>query len=329
MCMFFGQKPHRSIRAANHPVFKEIWDSCAKELKEKGFDTEVYFVPGGVGVKILNDDYPSIAKIAHLPISEFDFSQVSNPILAHLDFFRLQGLKLSRSPEVNFSELSPFSLRRIHADSSTARDFSALSAQPLEELSLCQTNLSNLDFLKDIKLHAFFTSNNPIDSIGGLDCQELKILDLFKCPMLDLAPLVDSPIEELNLNGTMISDLSPLAARPLRKLEMRATQVRELSSLSDCPLEVLHLPGSPIKNISPLSYLPLKEINLIGLSIEDLDPLSTMPLEHLSLSPDKLSEGQFELLRGIKLKSLIGPGDPPGQTPSDFFKKYENDKRRN
>jgi len=327
--MFFGQNPHRSIRAANHPVFKEIWDSCAKELKEKGFDTEVYFVPGGVGVKILNENYPSIAKIAHLPISEFDFSRVSNPILAHLDFFRLQGLKLSKSPEVNFSDLSSFSLSRIHADSSTARDFPALSAQPLEELSLCQTNLSELGFLKEIKLHAFFSSHNPIDSIGDLNCHELKILDLFKCPISSLEPLVDSPIEELNVNGTMISDLSPLTGRPLRKLEMRATQVRELSPLSDCPLEVLHLPGSPIKSINPLSYLPLKEMNLIGLSIEDLDPLSTMPIERLSLSPDKLTDEQFEFLRGIKLKSLIGPGDPPEQTPSAFFKKYENDKRRN
>jgi hypothetical protein len=238
-------------------------------------------------------------------------------------------LKLSNSPKVNYSELASFSLKRIYANYSTASDFSALGNQPLEELSLCQTNLGELSFLKEIKLHAFFTSNNPIDSISELNCKELKILDLFKCPISSIEALIDSRIEELNLNGTMISDLSPLTGKPLRKLEMRATQVNDLSCLSDCPLEVLHLPGSPIKNINPLSYLPLKEVNLIGLSIEDLGPLSTMPIEQLSLSPDKLTDEQFELLRELKLKYLIGPGDPPGQTPSSFFEQYENEARGN
>ena len=322
--MFFGQTPHRSKRAANHPVFKEIWDSCAEELKEKGFDTKVYFVPGGVGVKILNDDCPSIAKISHLPISEFDFSLVSNPDLSRLDFFRLQGLKLSKFPEIKFAELSSHSLKRIHADFTPARDFSALSIQPLEELSLRQTDLGDLSFLKEIKLHAFFASNNPIDSIEDLNCQDLTTLDLFKCPISNLEPLFDSPIEELNLNGTRVSDLSPLAGSPLRKLELRATQASDLSSLTDCPLEVLHLPGSPIESISSLRYLPLKELNVIGLRIEDLDSLSTMPIERLSLSPEKLTDEQFEFLRGIEFKSLIGPGDPPGQTPSAFFQKYGN-----
>ena len=151
----------------------------------------------------------------------------------------------------------------------------------------------------------------------------MTTLDLFKCPIFNIEPLFDSPIEELNLNGTRVSDLSPLAGSPLRKLELRATQVSDLSSLADCPLEVLHLPGSPIESITPLRYLPLKEMNIIGLCIKDLDPLSTMPIERLSLSPDNLTDEQFEFLRGIEFESLIGPGDPPEQTPSVFFQKYE------
>ena len=61
-------------------------------------------------------------------------------------------------------------------------------------------------------------------------------------------------------------------------------------------------------------------MNIIGLCIEDLDPLSTMPIERLSLSPDNLTDEQFEFLRESKFESLIGPGDPPEQTPSAFFK---------
>jgi hypothetical protein len=327
--MLFGHNTQRSARLPNHPVFKDIWDSCAQELRGKGFETEVYFVQGGVGVKLLNNDHPSIAQIAHLPISEFDFSEVSNPILAHLDFFNLNGLRLSKSPEIHFSELSSFSLRLIHADGSKANDFSALSRQPLEDLSLCHTNLRDLAFLKEAKLHSFYSANNPIDSINDLNLEELTVLDLFKCPISDLAPLGDSQIEELNLNATMVTDLSPLSGKPLRKLEMRATQVIDLSPLTDCPLEILHLPGSQIKSITPLSYLPLKEMNLIGLSIEDLSPLFTMPIEQLSISPNKLTNAQFELLREIKCNFLIGPGDPLDQTATRFFEKYENDIRGN
>ena len=110
---------------------------------------------------------------------------------------------------------------------------------------------------------------------------------------------------------------------------MRATQVLDISPLADCPLEILHLPGSQIKSITPLSYLPLKEMNLIGLSIEDLSPLFTMPIEQLSISPDKLTNSQFELLREIKCNFLIGPGDPSDQTATRFFEKYGNEARGN
>ena len=114
---------------------------------------------------------------------------------------------------------------------------------------------------------------------------------------------------------------------PLRKLELRATQVSDLSSLADCPLEVLHLPGSPIESIAPLRYLPLKEMNIIGLCIEDLDPLSTMPIERLSLSPDNLTDEQFEFLRRIEFESLIGPGDPRTD-PVGLFSKIRQPSKR-
>ena len=104
---------------------------------------------------------------------------------------------------------------------------------------------------------------------------------------------------------------------------MRATQVNDLSCLAKCPLEVLLLPGSPVTNINPLSYLPINEINIVGLEIEDLTPLSTMPLGKLSVSPDKLTDLQFEFLEELSVMSLMGPGDPEGQTAEEFFEKYK------
>ena len=321
--MFLGQSSNKPARAENHPVFNEIRESCENELRSKGFETEVYLIPGGIGIKILNEDYPSVAKIAHLPISEFDFSQVSNPLLENLSFFRLDGLKLSQNPEVPFSELAVFSLKRLHADGYSRNDYSILTDHPLEELSLCRASLQSPDFLQGLELKSLFLSNNPFESIRELPCEFLTTLDLFKCPVSNLDPLSDSPIENLNISGTKICDLSALRNSPLKKLEMRATQVSDLSCLAECPIEVLLLPGSPIKSIGPLSFLPINELNVVGLELDDLTPLSTLPIKKLSISPDKLTNAQFDLLKGLDLQAIMGPGDPMGQTPSQFFQRHK------
>ena len=321
--MLLGQSSNKPVRSESHPVFKEIRESCENELRSKGFETEVYLIPGGIGIKILNEDYPSVAQIAHLPISEFDFSQVSNPILENLSFFQLDGLKLSQRPEVQFAELAVFSLKRLHADGFSQNDYSVLADHPLEELSLCRANLQSLEFLQGLKLKTLFLSNNPLESIHEVPCEFLTTLDLFKSPISNLDPLVDSPIEKLNISGTNVSDLSALRNTPLRILEMRATQVSDLSCLAECPIEVLLLPGSPIKSIGPLSFLPVNEMNVVGLDLDDLSPLSTMPINTLSISPDKLSSAQFDFLEELDLQVLMGPGDPTDQTPRQFFQRYK------
>ena len=49
-----------------------------------------------------------------------------------------------------------------------------------------------------------------------------------------------------------------------------------------------------------------------------------MPLEKLSVSPDKLTNLQFEFLQELGVKSLMGPGDPEGQTEGEFFEKHKS-----
>ena len=104
---------------------------------------------------------------------------------------------------------------------------------------------------------------------------------------------------------------------------MRATQVSDLSCLAECPLEVLLLPGSPIRDIAPLSFLPINEMNVVGLELNDLGPLSTTPIKKLSISPEKLTDAQFDFLEELDLETLMGPGDPMGQSPAEFLEKHK------
>jgi hypothetical protein len=49
-----------------------------------------------------------------------------------------------------------------------------------------------------------------------------------------------------------------------------------------------------------------------------------MPLKSLALSPDKLSSSDFEILLGLNLDYLQGPGDPKDQRSTVFMEKYSS-----
>jgi hypothetical protein len=105
---------------------------------------------------------------------------------------------------------------------------------------------------------------------------------------------------------------------------MRATRVTSLEPLMNCPLESLQLPGSPVTFLGSISTCPIRELNIVGLKIEDFACLQQMPLKSLALSPDKLSSSDFEILLGLNLDYLQGPGDPKDQRSTVFMEKYSS-----
>ena len=312
-------------RQSNYPIFEEIRHSCIKELSQKGFETDVYLLRGGVGVKLLNKDHPSLAQIAHLPIIEFDFDYPGEPPLDQLNFFPLQGLRLSQSNLTSFSKLEQFSFRKLHLEGVDATDFESLEVHPLIELSLRRTKVESLHFLKHGSIELLFLSQTLINDqeLEYLKDKPLKSIDLFKCPVSNLIPVSQKHLEEIVISGTQVKDLSSLSECPLKKLEMRATKIKSLTPLSNCPLEILHLPGSKISCLKAISHCPISELNLIGLQIEDLTPLLNMPLQKLSISRDTLNEDHIEILEQLNLKVLHSPNDPIDQTPAEFFSKTE------
>ena len=313
-------------RKENHPVFDEIRDSCVRELRMKGFETEVYLLPGGVGVKLLNSNHPSLVQIAHLPIIEFDFDYAGSPSIEHLAFFQLKGTRFSQSKLQYFSDLNQFSLRKLYSNGAQATDFESLSNHQLEELSLCKTDVAELNFLNCSPINSLFLSNSGItdSSFNSLKDKKFERLDLFRCEISDLSHFAGAPLEELNISGTGIECLSPLSSSPLRKLEMRATKVTDLSPLASCPLEILHLPGSPIKSLSPLAYCPIHELNIAGLEIDDFSPLLNMPLKKLIVSNKKYEAHQVSILEDLELSSLTSPGSPVDQKVEDFLENIAN-----
>lgn len=308
-------------RRGHHPAFLDICKSCSAELKEKGYENEVYLLTGGVGIKLLSSNHPSLAHIAHLPVIEFDFDYPGEPLLEHLSFFQLQGLRFSQSKLKAFSQLEQFSLTKLHLDGVSATDFNSLTNHPLKELSLRKTLVQSLDFLHSCEIEIIYLSNTRVDekSLEGLQGKPLEKVDLFKCEISDLSSLTDSPLEELVISGTSVQSLEAISSCPLKKLEMRATQISDLNPLSNCPLEVLHLPGSPVTSLSPISHCPIVELNIVGLKLNDLAPLLSLPLKKLAISKSNLTDEQITILKQLPLQTLVSPGDPEDQTPEEFF----------
>lgn len=325
--MFPGtQSKRKSEDSLNHPAFEEIRLSCRDELMHKGFETEIFLLPGGVGVKLLNKNHPPLAQIAHLPIIEFDFNYQGDVPLEHLSFFQLRGLKFSKTNLKSFSQLSQFCLKKLHLDGVAASDFDSLSVHRFEELSLRKTKVQSLDFVQESPLEILYLSQTGITehALRILNRKPLRKLDLLKCSISNVNFLDETKIEELILSGTQIENLSPLSSCPIRKIELRSTHVSDLSPLSGAPVEVLHLPGSPVTSLSKIVGCPINELNIAGLKIDDLSPLLSLPLRKLIISRAHLTHEQIQIVKKLELQYLISPGDPEGQAPEGFFKKLEN-----
>lgn len=305
-------------------VFDQIRRSCIDELREKGFETDVYLLPGGVGVKILNKNHSDLSQISHLPIKEIDFHYEGEADLDGLSASKsLKGLLFSKSELSSFANLKHLNLNKIHADGIKTQDFEFLNNHPLTELSLRKTELNSLDFLKNTAIEILLISNTQIGDreLQSLTTPELRVIDLFKCPVTSLFPLRRFDLEDINISGTEVQELNPLKSCPIKKLEVRATKIDELSPVSGCPIEILNLPGSLVTSLSCISNCPIYDLNIVGLDIEDLSPLLNLPLIRLSISRDNIKNSHIDILRKLDLKFLNSPGDPIDQTPEAFFAK--------
>ncbi|MDG1139237.1 MAG: hypothetical protein P8N49_06930 [Opitutales bacterium] len=304
-------------------LFADIDKACTKEIHKLGLDAKVMVIKGGVAITFLSSPLSIPSSLFHLPIRELDFSGCQMPPIEEIKGFNLSSLALPLNCELGLDELNFFRLKRLKAEGIQSNDFGALSDHPLSSLSIPRSNISDIEFTRELNLQHLNLASTGISSLKPLEgATELKKINVFKCNIDDIRPLADCSLGEINLSGNTITDLSSLAGMPVKILEMRATKVESLDPMAGCPLEVLHLPGSPISFIGSIAHCPIRELNLVGLSIKDFECLQYMPLESLSVSPDKLTRNQFAFLKALDLGYLAGPGDGKKQSPQAFFDKY-------
>ena len=307
----------------NHSLFGEVGRSCSNELKKHGVEAEVWVTPGGVGLRILSPAMLNMDFLSRFPIREIDFKLSRLDDVHALANLPLRAIGLPENFPLNFKSLSIFPLESLLAEGVQADDFIELSTSGIEKLSLGRTCLKDLKFCQSLPLKLLQLDHCSIHDLKPIEGKEIFHLNLFKCEVSDLSPLSGMPLVYLDICANKISDLSPLVESSLKKLEMRATRVEDLRPLSGLPLEYLSLPGSPVRILSHLVSCPIEDLNIIGLSIDDLACIKQLPLKRLSVSPDKLTSRDLELIKSLDLGALIGPGDDNDQNPQQFFDKYK------
>ena len=273
-------------RKGQTQFFSDIAHSCSNELRNLGFEADVFLIPGGVGVCFHSDkQFESLSDLAHLPIKELDFSRVSTFAPDTIKSFSLEAITLPVECNFPLREFKLFPLKRFSALKCQATDFESLAILPIEELNLSGSRVEQLSFTHSMPLVHLNLSQTEVHDLRPISGKPIEVLNLQNTKIDNLSPLSECPLSKINLNQTIIENLEPLRGSPLVELELRKTLVEDLSPLMESPLEKLFLPGSPIRSITPLTFCPLKHLNMIGIKLGDLSPLREMQLNTLCLSP--------------------------------------------
>jgi len=160
----------------------------------------------------------------------------------------------------------------------------------LNDLRLASSDLSPLAAIPDLRTLSLARDPDVVDLSGLTDAISLWRLDLFECPVADVAPLAGlGQLEELNLNWTRVRDLRPLARLGnLKRLFVQHSEVTELSALAGLTdLEWLNVRDTGVDDLGPImGHRNLKRLDVkrSGVPAEQLERL-TAAIPGLQIDP--------------------------------------------
>jgi serine/threonine protein kinase len=165
------------------------------------------------------------------------------PLLAlpELKELSLSGMGTETSPLVNLSPLTGLKhLRRLElTHHSNLTDLAPLAGMSLTNLSLLSCGVSDLAPLRGSRtINELNIHNSPIRSLEPVRGWPLKSI-WFGHPdiVLDLAPLADTPLENVTILGARGLNLEPIKRCPLKSFTMNYTALPDLRPLEGSSIE--------------------------------------------------------------------------------------------
>ena len=142
-----------------------------------------------------------------------------------------------------------------------------------------------------------------LDELRVLHC-EGNVTNRQRGDLVDLTPLAELPLEELDCRWTGVEDLRPLAHLPLKVLRCANTRVTDLTPLQGMALIELDIAATQVRDVSVLKGMPLTALRCELTPLRDLEPLRNAPLKTLWCDPRAL---RSELVRSWeKIETING-----------------------
>ena len=120
--------------------------------------------------------------------------------------------------------------------------------------------------------------------------------------LMDLTPLAELPLEEVDCSWTSVENLRPLAHLPLKVLRCANTRVADLAPLQGMALTELDIASTLVRDVSTLKGQPLVSLRCDLTPLRDLEPLRNAPLKTLWCDPRLLRP---ELMRSWEKIEMI------------------------
>lgn len=186
-----------------------------------------------------------LSVLRNMPLKVLGLSETPVTNLSPLAGKSLESLYMKRCKHLDLSTLKKIKAARLVLDGTPVDDPTAVSATQASVLRMSSCSLTDLEFLQTMQPVVFKASRNQISSLKGLEGQSL---------------------DELILNGNLISDLKPLQHCTVRRiLTLSANPIADISPLRNLQATSLHLSDTLVTDLSALGSMPhLKEIFLTG-----------------------------------------------------------------
>ncbi|MBN2301557.1 MAG: protein kinase [Lentisphaerae bacterium] len=203
---------------------------------------------------------------------------------------------------IGLSALSAVPLDMLTLERTMLSDLSQLEGMKLRELNVNDLEISNLAPLKLMPLEKLAIKNSAVNDLLPLTGMNLRYLDISGIKAHDFGPIADMPLEFLALRSTQIKDISILKNMPLRHLDLSETKIFDFSALRNMPLNNLYLNGTQIKDLSILHGMLLRDLEIDRTNVSDISPLIGMRLTGLSLSGTSVRA--LDVIAGMPLRYL-------------------------
>lgn len=219
-------------------------------------------------------------------------------------------------------------LKYITIDIKPGEDISTLSkwksVAKVEDLTLAENSISNIDFLSNLPFLQLLTLNLIKNKITNLDIFEkipfknLKFLELFSNEISNIEGLAKGPLENLNslnLENNLITNIDSFEKAPFKNLDslnLRQNKIENINIFEKVPfknLKSLYLAKNKIRDIKVLAKNPFPQIELIYLEENKIEKKDLVPYYvyyDIYLKKIKPNEKNYNI-------NFLNPTNPPGE----------------